>query len=171
GPLCVLISLVLPEAAPVFEKLQADYQRFLEIEHALLDPNVTADPARVAVLAKERGALAKLAIPYGRYLELGREVAEAEELCARETDPEMRSYASGELETLRERQQAEGEALRDLLYDQRAGADHAALIVEIRAGTGGSEAALFARDLYEMYRRFAQEVGWEIEGSCIDATA
>ncbi len=75
----------------------------------------------------------------------------------------MRSYAVGELEGLRKRHATEGEALRDLLYDRQAGADHAALIMEIRAGTGGDEAALFARDLYEMYRRFAEAMGWKFE--------
>src|SRR5262249_29157176 len=78
---------------PGFEKLQADYQRFQEIERSLLDPEVTADATRVAALLRERGSLAKIAIPYGRYLELNRQVAEAEQLCASEADFEMRSYA------------------------------------------------------------------------------
>jgi peptide chain release factor 1 len=147
----------------VFEKLQADYQRFLEIERSLLDPEITADASKVTALAKKRGSLAKLAVPYGRYLDLSRQIAEAEALCATENDPEMRLYAVGELEALRLRQEQEGEALRDLLYDRQAGADHAALIVEIRAGTGGDEAALFARDLYEMYRRFSETLGWKFE--------
>ena len=99
---------------------------------------------RVTALAKERGTLAKVAVPYGRYLDLGRQIAEAEALFATETDSEMRSYAVGELEGLRKQHAAEGETLRDLLYDRQAGADHAALIMEIRAGTGGDEAALFA---------------------------
>ena len=98
----------------MFEKLQSDYQRFLEIERSLLDPDITADPSRVAVLARERGALAKLAVPYGRYLELGRQIAEAEALHSGETDPEMRSYAESELDSLRERQSREGESLRYL---------------------------------------------------------
>jgi len=86
--------LVVPEATAVFEKLQADHQRFLEIEQALLDPKITADANKVTALAKERGALAKVAIPFGRYLELSRQVVEAEQLCSLETDAEMRSYAS-----------------------------------------------------------------------------
>ncbi|MFO0890231.1 MAG: peptide chain release factor 1 [Isosphaeraceae bacterium] len=147
----------------MFEKLQSDYQRFLEIERALLDPAITIDPAKVTALARERGSLAKLAVPYGRYLDLGRQIAEAESLCAGETDPEMRSYAESELSVLRQRQAQVGETLRDLLYDRQAGADHAALIMEIRAGTGGDEAALFARDLYEMYRRFSEGKGWKFE--------
>jgi peptide chain release factor 1 len=154
----------------VFERLQADYQRFLEIEQSLLDPTVARDPVHVSTLARERGALAKIAIPYGRYVELGRQVSEAEELRDATTDPEMRSYAESELRSLRARQQAEGEALHDLLYDRRAGADHAAMIVEIRAGTGGDEAALFARDLFEMYRRFSERMGWKFETLDLEPT-
>ena len=131
----------------MFEKLQADYQRFLELEAALRRPGGHGRPARLTALAKERGTLAKVAIPYGRYLELGRQIAEAEALREAEADSEMRSYAEAELEALRARQTEVGEALRDLIYDQQAGADHAGLIVEIRAGTGGDEAALFVRDL------------------------
>jgi peptide chain release factor 1 len=147
----------------VFDKLQATYQRFCELERALVDPTVASDPGRLTTLAKERGSLAKLAIPYGRYLEMGRQIAEAEALCAAESDFEMRSYAEAERDALRARQAEIGESLRDLIYDQQAGADRASLIVEIRAGTGGDEAALFVRDLYEMYRRFAESMRWSFE--------
>jgi peptide chain release factor 1 len=154
----------------VFEKLQADYQRFVEIEQQLLDPEVVTDPNKATTLAKERGALAKIAIPYGRYLELSRQLDEAEQLLASETDAEMRSYAEAELETLRARHEQDGEVLRDMLYDRTAGTGHTALIVEIRAGTGGGEAALFARDLYEMYRRFAERMRWKFEILDLEAT-
>jgi peptide chain release factor 1 len=151
------------EARAVFEKLQADYQRFQEIEQLLLDPKISADPSQASALSKERGSLAKVAIPYRRYLDVSRQVAEAEQLMASEADAEMRTYAEAELATLRERHEQEGEVLRELLYDRKAGTTHAAIIVEIRAGTGGDEAALFARDLYEMYRRFAEKMGWKFE--------
>jgi peptide chain release factor 1 len=147
----------------VFEKLQADYQRFLEVEAALVDPAVAADPARVTALAKERGALAKRAVPYGRYLELARRIAEAEAMRDAEPDFAMRSYAEAEVAELRTQEAQVGEGLRNLLYDQAAGTDRAGLIMEIRAGTGGDEAALFCRDLLEMYRRYADAVGWKFE--------
>lgn len=73
----------------MFEKLQTDYQRFLEIDQLLLDPKVAADAAQVAALSRERGLIAKIAIPYGRYLELSRQIAEAQQLCSQETDVEM----------------------------------------------------------------------------------
>ncbi len=147
----------------MFDKLHSDYRRFLEIEAALLDPGVSADPARVAALAKERGTLAKIALPYGRYLELGRKVAEAEAMLEAESDSEMRSYAEAEVQALRAEESEVAEGLRNLLYDRTAGTDRPSLIMEIRAGTGGDEAALFARDLLEMYRRYAEIMGWKFE--------
>jgi len=147
----------------VFEKLQADYQRFQELDAALVDPAVVGDGSKLAALAKERGSLAKVALPYGRYLDLSHQIAEAEALCDAEVDAEMRSYAETELEALRDRQREIGEALRDLIYDRQAGADHAAMIFEVRAGTGGDEAALFVRDLMEMYRRFTETMRWHFE--------
>ena len=147
----------------MFEKLQPDYQRFQEIEAALLDPEVTSDPARVTVLAKERGALARIAIPYGQYLELGRKMAEAKGLLASEADEEMRTYAEAEVDALQAQELAAAEALRDLIYDKQSGTDRAGMIVEVRAGAGGDEAALFARDLVEMYRRYSEIMHWKFE--------
>ena len=147
----------------MFEKLQADYQRFLQIDAALMDPATSADPARVAALAKERGTLAKLALPYTRYLDLGRQIAEAQTMLQAEADPEMKQYAEAELETLQASEAEAGDALRDLLYDRQAGADRSGLIIEVRAGIGGDEAALFARDLVEMYRRYAEIMHWQFE--------
>ena len=147
----------------MFEKLQSDYQRFLEIEAALVDSETVSDGARLASLAKERGQLAKVAIPYGRYLELGNQITEAGKLVDAETDSEMRTYAEAELEDLKEQQRVVGDSLRDLIYDRQAGADHAAMIFEIRAGTGGDEAALFVRDLMEMYQRYSDIMKWKFE--------
>ena len=87
----------------------------------------------------------------------------AQPLAAAEPDPDMRSYAEAELDSLRAEQAAIGDQIRDVLYDRAAGADHASLILEVRAGTGGDEAALFARDLFEMYRRYAETKGWKFE--------
>lgn len=147
----------------MFEKLQSDYLRFQEIEAALIDPSQGVDGAHLVALAKERGKLAKVALPYRQYLEFNRLIEEAESLLLAETDSEMKGYAEAELESLRERQRVVGDALRDMIYDREAGADHVSLIFEIRAGTGGDEAALFVRDLTEMYRRYAETSGWTFE--------
>jgi peptide chain release factor 1 len=147
----------------MFEKLKTDYQRFCEIDAALVDPAVATDPARVASLSRERGKLAKLALPYGRYLELNQKIAEIRELAEAADDPEMKAYAQTEIESLRAAESEVAESLRNLIYDRESDADHASLIMEIRAGTGGDEAALFARDLMEMYRRYAETKGWQFE--------
>jgi peptide chain release factor 1 len=147
----------------MFEKLQSDYQRFLELEAALQDEAVATSPSRVAALAKERSSLAKLAEPYGRYLELRRLVAEAEALRDAADDPEMRHYAEAELEELLAKEAASGDSIRDMIYDRQVGSDRVGMIMEVRAGTGGDEAALFARDLVEMYRRYAETSGWKFE--------
>jgi peptide chain release factor 1 len=154
----------------VFEQLKDEYRRFQEVEEALADPAVASDPARVTALARERGTLAKRALMYGRYQELSRQLAEAEALAAGETDDELRAYAESESASLRENQTQVAEAIRDLIYDQESGADHASLIMEIRAGTGGDEAALFVCDLYELYRRYAELEGWRFEALDFEPT-
>ena len=79
----------------MFEKLQADYQRFLELDRSLHDEEVVSDPARVTAVARERGKLAKLAVPYGKYLDLGRQISEAQALLEAESDSEMRDVRRG----------------------------------------------------------------------------
>lgn len=146
-----------------FERLDNEWRRFHEVETALSDPSVASNPARVAALARERGALARLAIPYGRYLELHRQIDETRRLGESEPDSELRAYVTAELEHLQAQESALAEQLRNLVYDRVAGADYPSLIMEIRAGTGGDEAALFARDLVDMYRRYADLKGWAFE--------
>lgn len=147
----------------MFDKLKSDLQRFREIDRELVDPAVAADSARVTALSRERGKLARLAVPYGRYLDLGRQISEVNELASAESDPDTREYYESELATLRTSEVEAAETLRNLLYDRESGADRASLIIEIRAGTGGDEAALFARDLVEMYRRYAEVKRWPFE--------
>ena len=148
----------------MFDKLQTDYQRYQTIEAALSDPEIASDPVQVTALARERGVLAKVAIPFGRYLDLNEQIREAERFLVEASDPELVEYAQSELELLRHKESGAAEALRDVLYARQTDADHASLIMEVRAGTGGDEAALFARDLYEMYRKYAERMGWKFEG-------
>jgi peptide chain release factor 1 len=136
--------------------------RFQEIERSLADPAVIADVARYAALAKEHGALSKLIKPYLEFQKVSEAVAEAEGLVQSESDPDMRRYAEEELAGLRQRQEALRGRIEDsLLVDP--GEDFSSLIMEIRAGTGGDEAALFAGDLYDMYCRYARAQGWAVE--------
>ena len=143
---------------PVIEK---SVDRYRELEQQLADPAVIADRARYTQAAKEHGSLAKMVKPYLEYRKLAAEIQEAEGMAA-ETDAEMRRYAEEELLKLRPRQQALQTRLEDLLLVDPA-EDFGSIIMEIRAGTGGDEAALFAGDLYSMYTHYARDRGWKIE--------
>ncbi len=144
---------------PAFETSLARYR---ELEHQLSDPVVIADRTRYASAAKEHGALAKMVRPYVEYQQVSAELATAQALLDAEQDPDMRKYAEEELAGLQTRQAALQSRLEDLLLVE-PGEDFGSIIMEIRAGTGGDEAALFAGDLYSMYTHYARDQGWRIE--------
>jgi peptide chain release factor 1 len=150
------------DMATMYPKLEEALAKFTEVEQQLADPAVIADGPRYSRLAKEHGSLAKLVKPYVEYKQLLDEVAAAESLVSAESDEEMKAYAEEELARLRTREGELKSRLEDMLLVDPA-EDFDSIIMEIRAGTGGDEAALFARDLYEMYTRYAREQGWAIE--------
>jgi peptide chain release factor 1 len=142
--------------------------RFEALEKQLSDPEVLANPARVAACAREHGSLAKLAKKYRRFKELNQQIVEAQEMIDGR-DAELREMAEAELPELR----GERESLWDELLSMTIGGEDAQrtrAVMEIRAGTGGDEAALFARDLYEMYKRHAEGKGWKVEVLDLAAT-
>ena len=143
------------------DQLEARLSRFEELERSLVDPEVLAQPQRLAAVAREHGTLAKLARRYRAFVALERQIDELEEMSAGD-DAEFKTLAQAELPELTARRDQEWDDLLDICSDDED-ADRARIIMELRAGTGGDEAALFVRDLYEMYRRHAAEVGWEIE--------
>ncbi len=135
--------------------------RFRELEDQLADPAVAADHSRFSAAAKEHGALAKLVKPYLEFQQLEAEIRAAEGLAAG-ADADMRSLAEEELAQLRPRRdELHARIEEQLLVDPSEDFDR--LIVEIRAGEGGDEAALFAGDLYDMYTRYARSKGWRVE--------
>jgi len=136
--------------------------RYREVESLLGDPAVIADRGRYTQLAKEHGALAKMVKPYQEYQKLVGDIEQAEGLFAAETDTAMRHMIEEELAALRPKRAALVGRLEDLLLAE--GEDYSSIIMEIRAGTGGDEAALFAGDLYEMYTHYARDQGWKVEG-------
>jgi peptide chain release factor 1 len=135
--------------------------RYRDLEKQLSDREVIADRTRYAQAAKEHGTLAKKVKPYLEYQELTRSIVEAETM-ASTADPDLRGLAEDELKSLRPRQEALQARLEDLLLVD-PGEDFDSIIMEIRAGTGGDEAALFAGDLYDMYTHFARDQGWRVE--------
>jgi peptide chain release factor 1 len=133
--------------------------RFRELEEQLADPAVAGDHARFSVAAKEHGAVAKQVKPYQELLLVEESIRGAEALLA---DPDMAPLAEEELSQLRPKREALVTRVEDQLLVDPA-EDFSTLIVEIRAGTGGDEAALFAGNLYEMYTRYARTKGWGVE--------
>ncbi len=145
---------------PAFEQA---LKRSAELETLLGDPAVIADRTRYAHLGKEHGALARMVKPYLEYRKVAADVAQAETMRdAAGDEPEMLALVAEELTTLRPRLDALRSRLEDLLLVE-PGEDYGSVIMEIRAGTGGDEAALFAGDLYSMYTKFARDRGWKVE--------
>ncbi|MCL4190456.1 MAG: peptide chain release factor 1 [Thermoguttaceae bacterium] len=143
------------------KELEEKLARFEELERLLLDPAVQADSQRMAAVAREHGSLAKLALKYRRFKSLNAQIHEAQEML-RSADEELHELAEAELPELKE----ERDALWDELLELTIGGEDAnrtRCMVEIRAGTGGDEAALFARDLYEMYKHYAEDRRWRLE--------
>ena len=143
------------------DQLEKQLARFEELERLLVDPEFLSDGSKLGAVAREHGSLAKVATKYRRFKELNLQIAEANEMI-KGHDADMQELAKGELPELR----AQREALWDELLDLTVGGEDATrsrCVMEIRAGTGGEEAALFARDLYEMYRHFCEDQGWKVE--------
>jgi peptide chain release factor 1 len=144
-------------ANPLDEKLQ----RFEELERLIVDPEVLADSQRLTAIYREHGTLAKLATKYRHFKKLNEQIREAMEWIEG-SDADLRELAESELPSLKD----EREKIWIELLDMTIGGEDAhrgSCIMEIRAGTGGEEAALFARDLYEMYRHYAEGRRWKIE--------
>jgi peptide chain release factor 1 len=146
----------------MIDRLEQALARYRELEQQLSDPAVIGDRPLYTQTAKEHGSLARLVKPYLEYQQVAESIAQAELLLAGETDPDMRGYAEEELATLRARREALQTRLEEQLLIE-PGEDFDSLILEIRAGTGGDEAALFAGDLYGMYTHYARDQGWKVE--------
>ena len=145
----------------MFPTLEPQLARYRELEQQLYDEKIAADPAKAGAIAKERGTLAKTVEPYIEYKRLCEAIAEAEKLVA-SGDADMAALAQEELAELKPKRDALHAKIEEqLLVDPSE--DFSKLIIEIRAGEGGDEAALFAGDLYEMYTRYARNKGWRIE--------
>lgn len=143
------------------DMLEKKLGRFEDLEKSLVDPDVLSNSNKLAAVAREHGSLAKLANKYRRFKEINSEVAETQEMIDGD-DPEMRELAEAEIPELKTERE---ELWNDLLGLTVGGEDanRSKLIMEIRAGTGGDEAALFARDLYEMYKRHCEAKRWKME--------
>lgn len=145
----------------MFEKLEDVEDRFQEVEGLLAQPDILADQGRYRDLSREHAELNEVVTLFREYRELEQEMEDLREL-ARDKDPEMRDMASQELPDLEARHEKMAEQLTQLMLPRDPN-DGKNAILEIRAGTGGDEAALFAGDLFRAYSRFADKHGWKVE--------
>ncbi|MGH7200078.1 MAG: PCRF domain-containing protein, partial [Planctomycetaceae bacterium] len=151
----------------MFPSLETKLRRFEELEQQLQDPAVLSNTERLIAVQREYGGLQKVAHAVRRWRTLSEDVAAAEAMCDEEADPQSRAYAQAELDQLAETRTAMQAELEELALSGDS-ITRGGLIMEIRAGTGGEEAALFARDLFEMYERLIDRRGWKFE--LIDAS-
>jgi peptide chain release factor 1 len=143
------------------EQLDSQLRRFEELEAKMSDPAVLADGAKFSQVAREHGSLAKLAMKYRRFKGLVSEAAELKQM-SEAGSPEEKELAEAELPSVRQKR----EELWTELLDATVGGEDAnrtRCVMEIRAGTGGEEAALFAHDLFQMYKHHAEKKGWKVE--------
>jgi peptide chain release factor 1 len=146
----------------MFDRLEKSVERYDEINRLLSDPLIIGDQQRFRELGRELRSLEPIVKAYEKYKKSRADYNGAKELLATVSDPEMKNLAQEEYDKLKGELFGLEEELKMLLVPQDPN-DTKNFIMEIRAGTGGEEAALFASDLYRMYIRFAERKGWKAE--------
>ncbi|PPK86350.1 peptide chain release factor 1 (bRF-1) [Neolewinella xylanilytica] len=145
----------------MIDQLEAIYHRFKDLEVQLSDPEIIVDQDKFTRVNKEYGKLKPIADTYLVYRDLLDNLATSESM-RKDPDPEMREMAQLEYEELKERKEDLDDRVKVMLIPKDP-EDERDIIMEIRGGTGGDEAALFAGDLFDMYKRYAETQGWKIE--------
>ncbi|MEX2582232.1 MAG: peptide chain release factor 1, partial [Gemmatimonadota bacterium] len=146
----------------MLERLADLEARYTELEQQLADPEVIADHRRVQELAQERSDLEHVVSLYREYRAAAKQLEEARVLMREGNDDEMRQMAHDEVEELSEQVERLDQEMKLALLPKDP-KDDRNVIVEIRAGAGGDEAGIFASDLFGMYQRYAERVGWKTE--------
>jgi peptide chain release factor 1 len=146
----------------MFDKLRQIEERYQELNRSLSDPAVIGQPAVYARTAKAAAELAEVVQRFEEYKGVLARISEARHIMAEDSDREMREMAQAEIDELSARQAKLEEELRGLLIPRDPN-DQKNVFVEIRAGAGGEEAALFAADLARMYTKYAERQKWKVE--------
>ena len=146
----------------MLDKLQAVEDKYRELESLISDPSVLADMEKWQRLSREHAQLAPIVEKYREYKSVCEGLAEAKAIFAENPDDDMRRLAEDEIAELRPRQEALERELPILLLPKNPN-DEKNVIMEIRGGVGGEEAALFAGDLFRMYARYAERRGWKVD--------
>jgi len=143
----------------MFEKLAEIEKQYVELENRLADHVVISDPEQLQKIARQRSQIENVVAFYREFKEIEKNIADNESLLK---DPEMSEMAAEELPVLRRQREAMLEKIKIELLPKDPN-DGKNLILEVRAGTGGDEAALFAMDLFRMYQRYAERQRWKFE--------
>jgi len=146
----------------MFENLEKIIQRFEEINEELTKPEVVSNQEKLIKLTKERSELEEIVKTYKKYKQIKNNIEENKEIIYSKIDTELVELAKHELDELEPELERIEEQLKILLLPKDPD-DSKNCIVEIRAGTGGEEAALFAADLFRMYTRYAENKGWKVD--------
>lgn len=146
----------------MLDRLERLKARFIEVETEIQNPNLLRDATRYKDTMREHSYLSRLMEEYSRYRETEKGIADARELVREADDAEMRDMAKEELKELEAKLEASEKELKVLLIPPDP-LEEKNIIMEIRGGTGGDEAALFAADLFRMYTRYAESKGWKYE--------
>ena len=146
----------------MFERLNQIEARYEELTAALASPEIVTDSSKYQKTAKAHSEVAPITEKYREFKDLKKGIAESKAMLADEKDPEMRAYTQEELDKLEARVGAVEEELKVLLLPKDPN-DEKNIILEIRAGTGGDEASLFAAELFRMYDRYAESKRWKVE--------
>ncbi len=145
----------------MFARLDDIKERYKELESKLSDPDIIKDQKTFRQLAKEHSDLGDIVRTYDRYLQVQNEMEDNRQML-NDSDPDIRQLAKDELEALEKESEELEQRLKVLLIPKDPN-DEKNILLEIRAGTGGDEAALFAADLFRMYSRYAEKKGWKVE--------
>ena len=146
----------------LFEKLEQIESRYDEMTSELSSPEVHDDAARYQKLAKQHSELGEIVAKYREWKDIEKALAGAKQLFAESDDAEMKQMAEDEQRTLEARREAVEREVKVLLIPKDPN-DEKNVILEIRAGTGGDEASLFAAELFRMYSRYAESQHWKVE--------
>jgi peptide chain release factor 1 len=146
----------------MFEELKAKEKRLEELEKVLSDPDVVSKGELYQKYAKEHSKLLRIVSKYREYRILEKEIREIKNVLTSRHDPDFVELAESELDGLQKKIEAVTRELEDFLYVQDPDSDKN-IIIEIRAGTGGVEASLFAANLYRMYSKYAARMNWKTE--------
>jgi len=146
----------------MFERLEQIEAKYEELNKALASPEIIGDSAKYQKTAKAHSELTAVVEKYREYKDLKRGIADSKAMIANESDAELRAYAEEELAQLEPRLAQAEQDLKVLLLPKDPN-DEKNVILEIRAGTGGDEASLFAAEIFRMYNRYAETNRWKVE--------